>query len=208
MEEDRKPYIVGIAGGSASGKTSFIRDLSRMIPEGSLAVVSQDNYYFEKHLQKKDPRGEINFDLPEAIDDQAFHRDIQSLLNGEPVVRKEYTYNNPGADARLISIHPAPILLVEGLFVFHFREISEMMNLKVYIDALEEIKLQRRILRDREERGYPESDVRYRWENHVMPSYLSFLKPHRDHCDVVITNNTSYSRGLEVMANHLMAVLA
>ena len=203
-----KPYVIGIAGGSASGKTSVINDLKSRCEDGDIAVISQDNYYFERHLQARDARGEVNFDLPGAIDRRALEWDVQTLVDGRKVVRKEYTFNNPDAEPATITVLPAPVIIVEGLFVFHFDEVSRFFDLKIYIDARDEVKLQRRLTRDAIERGYPESDVLYRWENHVMPSYRKYLLPHRDWCDLVIVNNEHFDGGLSVFESHVRSVIS
>lgn len=202
-----KPYIVGIAGGSASGKTSFLNELRAGMPEGSICVISQDNYYLPREMQARDVHGQINFDLPTSIHREDFVNDLKKLVAGEQVCRREYDFNNPRAEPRLVCADPAPIIVMEGLFVFHFTEIWEMLDLKVYIDARHDIKLQRRITRDAVERGYDESVVRYQWLHHVMPAYYKFLRPYRDLVDVIVTNNTHYRNGLRVLNNHLLAVL-
>ncbi len=202
-----KPYVIGIAGGSASGKTSVINDLKNRCEDGDIAIISQDNYYFERHLQTRDDQGEVNFDLPGAIDRRALESDLQNLMEGRKVVRKEYTFNNPDADPATITVHPAPVIIVEGLFVFHFSEVSRFFELKVYIDARDEVKLQRRLRRDSKERGYPESDVLYRWEHHVMPSYRKYLVPYRDFSDFVLVNNDRYTKGLSVLESHIRHIL-
>lgn len=200
-------YLVGIAGGSASGKTSFLKALKTNFHKDEVSVITQDNYYFEKQFQQIDAQGSINFDLPDAIDRGALYEDFKQVVAGTKVSRQEYTFNNASALSAQIEVLPAPIVIVEGLFVFHFSELSQMLDLKVYIDARDEIKLQRRLKRDAIERGYPESDVLYRWEHHVKPCYLNYLKPYRDHCDLIITNNESFDKGLEVLVNHLRAKL-
>lgn len=202
-----KPYVVGVAGGSASGKTSFLRDLVKRLPAGTVALVSQDNYYQPREMQQRDESGEINFDLPTSVDREKIYTDLCRLLNGECIDRAEYTFNNPAATPKSVHIEPAPIIVMEGLFVFYYSEIRKLLDLKVYIDARDEVKLKRRILRDALERGYPESTVRYQWDNHVMPSYRKFLKPYRDTSDVIITNNKKYDRGLEVLISHLQTKL-
>lgn len=198
-----KPYIVGIAGGSASGKTSFLKALRKRMPEGSMSIVSQDNYYKPFESQERDKNGEVNFDLPTAINRENFHRDLQSLIMGTSVSVKEYTFNNAAKEASMIELAPAPIIVMEGLFIFHYDEIRSFLDLKVYIDAKEHIKLQRRIERDSRERGYPEKIVRYQWTEHVMPSYKKFLRPYRDNSDIIVTNNVRFDKGLEVLINHL-----
>ena len=196
-------YVVGIAGGSASGKTSFLRQLKENLPDGTVSIISQDNYYKPKSEQERDENGEVNFDLPTSIDKDAFLADIKSLLDDKPITFQEYTFNNDERAPQTITIEPAPILVVEGLFVFHYPEIRHLIDLRLYLDVREEIKLQRRIKRDRDERGYPEAVVRYQWENHVLPSFKKFLKPYRDDSHLIITNNITYDKGLTVLTDHL-----
>ena len=202
-----KPYIIGIAGGSASGKTSFLRDLKEIFTEDQLAIISQDNYYHPKEMQFIDENGEINFDLPTSIDRDHFHQDLVSLMANKSVEKKEYTFNNQEAEPKLIQLKPAPIIIMEGLFIFHYEEIRNLLDLRVFLDVREDIKLQRRIKRDAIERGYPEETVRYQWDNHVMPSFKAYLRPYRDDANIIITNNYTYDKGLLVLANHLKVIL-
>lgn len=199
----RKPYVIGVAGGSASGKTSFLQRLKESLPTRSVSIISQDNYYRPKSEQSIDKNGEVNFDLPTSINKDAFRDDLLTLINGQPVSFVEYAFNNQGQEPVTVHIEPAPILVVEGLFVFHYPEIRSLLDLRVYLDVREEIKLNRRIKRDRDERGYPESVVRYQWEHHVTPSYKKFLKPYRDDSHLILTNNITFDKGLAVLADHL-----
>ncbi len=197
-------YVVGIAGGSASGKTSFLNQLKKNLPAESVCIISQDNYYKPLSEQQRDENGEVNFDLPTAIDRQAFISDIQRLLKGASIIFNEYTFNNSEQESRKVTLHSAPIVVVEGLFVFHYSEIRELLDLRLYLDVKEELKLARRIKRDRDERGYPESVVRYQWEHHVLPSFKKFLKPYRDDSHIIITNNITFTKGLSVLTDHLL----
>ena len=202
-----KYHIIGVAGGSASGKTSFLRDLEKQLPVGSVSVISQDNYYFPKEMQHVDENGEINFDLPTSIDREQFHKDLVDLSQGKSITKKEYTFNNQSAEPKLITVEPSPIIILEGLFIFYFKEIREMLDLRVFLDVREDIKLSRRIKRDAQERGYPEETVRYQWDNHVMPSFKAYLRPFRDDANIIITNNYTYDKGLKVFADHLNMVI-
>lgn len=202
-----KPYIVGISGGSASGKTSFLKGLNQVLPNHSTCIVSQDNYYLPIQEQSKDLNNQVNYDLPTSIDREAFYMDMMLLSNGELVEREEYTFNNSSKQAKFITMQPAPLLIMEGLFIFHYSEISDALDLKIYIDSEESIKLKRRLKRDKDERGYPEETVMYQWENHVMPAYLAYLKPYKQYADIIVSNNHSYEKGLEVVSDHLISVL-
>ena len=116
---------------------------------------------------------------------------MKSLINGEVVYKREYNFNNPLAVTKILEIHPAPIIIVEGLFILHFTEINERINHKIFIEADENVALERRIQRDGIERGYPEDDVLYKWHNHVMPAYKEYLLPYKDTCDQLIFNNSN-----------------
>jgi uridine kinase len=197
------PYLIGITGGSASGKTTFLRRLLAAFPEDQICLISQDNYYHPREQQHRDEQGVENFDLPASIDSATYAADVLRISQGQEVRRLEYTFNNPDVKPRELVFRPAPIVVVEGIFVFYFKEIANLLNLKVYIDAQEHVKLHRRILRDRDERGYDLADVLYRYTHHVAPTYEKFIKPFKTEADIVIPNNQHFENGLEVLVGFL-----
>ena len=202
-----KPYIVGITGGSASGKTLFLKSLLGAFSQDEICLISQDNYYKPREQQPVDENGISNFDTPQSIDFHQYALDIASLGRGEPVQKEEYTFNNASVQARTLAFNPSPIIVVEGIFVFYFPEISQLLDLKVFIDAQEHIKLKRRIIRDKEERGYDLEDVLYRYEKHVAPTYAKYIKPFKQDADIIIPNNTNFNKSLEVLVAYLKGKL-
>ena len=154
-------------------------------------MLSQDDYYIPAGEMTQEENKLYNFDLPSTIDDAQFVMDIKKLMSGEVVYKKEYNFNNPLAVTKILEINPAPIIIVEGLFILHFQEIGGLLDHSIFIEADEEVALQRRIKRDGMERGYPEEDVLYKWENHVLPSYREYLMPYRNQCHRIITNNSN-----------------
>ena len=203
MSTNNRPFIIGITGGSASGKTLFLTRLMEQFDTDDICLLSQDNYYRPKEHQTKDENGIENFDLPGAIDDVAFAADVEKLRSGEIVTREEYTFNNSDKIPNLLNFYPKKILVVEGIFVFHFPEVAKLLDLKIFIDAQDKIKLKRRIKRDNEERGYDLQDVMYRWKYHVKPTYEEFIRPHKRICDIVIPNNQHFEKGLQVIVSYL-----
>jgi uridine kinase len=195
----QKPYIIGITGGSASGKTLFLKRLLERFSEKEICLISQDNYYKPIHLQTKDENGIENFDIPESIDAERYASDIQALSDGKDVTIEEYTFNKKDVIPKLLTFHSAPIIVVEGIFVFHFLEIAHLIDLRIFIDAKNKIKLNRRINRDNIERGYDLTDVLYRWENHVTPTYIKYIRPYKKNADIIIPNNDNFEKGLEVI---------
>lgn len=200
-------YLVGITGGSASGKTSFIKALRDAFPAQELSLISQDNYYRGAEFHVRDEQGEINFDLPECIDYEAFFEDLEKLRSGQVVRRPEYLFQITGREAGFIEIQPARIIVVEGLFIFYFERIFRLLDLKLFIDAADDVKLERRLLRDTSERGIPREQVIYQWDNHVLPAYEKYLFPFKNAADIVINNNEHFLNSLEVLKNHFRQIL-
>jgi len=193
------PYIIGITGGSGSGKTRFLNSLMHHFTAGEVCLISQDNYYRERDQQPVDEQGVKNFDLPASIDFEAYKNDIMALKEGKEVTRTEYTFNNPSATPREITLTPAPVIVVEGIFVLYYREIADVLDLKVFIDAKDYIKLTRRIIRDDQERGYDLEDVLYRYQHHVMPTYEKYIKPYKQDADLIVPNHNGYQQAAEVL---------
>ncbi len=199
-----KPYIIGIAGGSGSGKTFFLNRFLDHFTTSEVCLVSQDDYYIPvAHNMTPEENKLYNFDLPRTIDAEAFEKDIQQLINGKVIYKKEYTFNNPNATPKMLEIKPAPILIIEGLFIMHFKGIAELMDMKVFVDADEAVALERRLKRDLLERGYSNDDVMYKWIHHVVPAYNEYLLPYKEECHKIIINNTNTTENIEKVTEEI-----
>jgi uridine kinase len=196
---DMKPLVIGICGGSGSGKTSLIRNLRASFAPEEVCIISQDDYYRPLHEQALDERGIHNFDLPQGVDRKALRRDLKKLIAGNAVERMEYTFNNKEAVPNLQVFLPAPVLVVEGLFVFHLKKIRALFDLRIFVYTKDNLTLIRRIRRDRAERNYPVDDVLYRFEHHILPAYERYILPYKDAADLVINNNQQFDQALLVL---------
>ncbi len=201
------PYTIGITGGSGSGKTYFIEALSSHFHPDQLCLISQDHYYKPNDFQQTDKQGVKNYDLPESIDRGQLHTDILKLKRGESVIKTEYAFNKPGVVPGQAEFRPAPILIVEGLFVQYFSEIEKELDLKIFIEAKDYLKLSRRIRRDNEIRGYDLDDVLYRYHHHVMPVYESMIEPLKHRADFIVPNNHDFERALFILVKGLKTLL-
>ncbi|MEM6397511.1 MAG: P-loop NTPase fold protein [Bacteroidota bacterium] len=202
-----KPYFIGITGGSGSGKTSFINQLKEGFTEDQVCVISQDNYYLPRDQQKTDEKGYQNFDRPKSINKKEFVRDLRRLAKGETVEREEYVFNNELAKPKTLTFRPAKVLIIEGLFVLHFKKVRQMLDLKLFLHAKDNLKVIRRIKRDQIERNYPPEDVLHRYEHHVLPAYEKYVAPYREIADLIINNNSDFNEGLRVVRGFLERML-
>lgn len=185
-----RPFVIGIAGGSGSGKTFFLNCFLHHFRNDQISLISQDDYYKPIEVQPLDDNGWVNFDLPQCIEDDKLLNDLSLLMAGQSIQKKEYTFNVDKENAKMLTIKPAPIIIVEGLFVFHFEKLASLFDLKIFMDADEEITLNRRLKRDMKERGYDHDMIMYQWVNHVLPAYNSYLLPYKDSAHKVIMNNS------------------
>jgi uridine kinase len=201
------PYIVGVTGGSASGKTSFLKQIGCLFDKTEVCILSQDNYYRPMEAQPLDEKGNINYDLPECLDLDAFHDDMLLLKEGKDVKRREYRFQHEEQLGDWIHFSAAPIVIIEGLFIFYREDISEHFNLKLFVEAQEHLQLERRLKRDTQERNIPADYVQYQWANHVMPAYRQYLEPYKTKADIIINNNEHFGNSLKVVEDHFRWLL-
>ncbi|PWL32886.1 MAG: uridine kinase [Fluviicola sp. XM-24bin1] len=181
--------IVGICGGSGSGKTTLLKRLCSHFGDLQPSVFSMDNYYLPIEEQKLDENGIHNFDLPTALNREKLVNDLKKLVSGSTIIVKEYHFNSPPDKNVLITIYPSELIIVEGLFLFHFEEVRELLDYSVFIKVDQEVQLDRRLYRDQESRGYSREAILYQWENHVKPCYQNYLLPFEQQADFRFRND-------------------
>lgn len=200
--------IIGICGGSGSGKTTLLKRLANSFEHLKPSVFSMDNYYLPIEMQQLDDNGEINFDLPTALDRQRLTSDLQELAKGNPIEVKEYHFNSPPDKNVLITIESSDLIIVEGLFLFEYNEVHELLDLSIFIDVDQEVQLDRRLYRDQETRGYTREAIVYQWDNHVTPCFNNFLLPYRDTADFKFRNDNRADEDFNLLEQKIKHILA
>jgi uridine kinase len=181
--------IIGICGGSGSGKTTLLKRLATTFSEKNPSVFSMDNYYLPIEKQRLDHNGIVNFDLPTALDENRLTTDLRTLTNGDPIEFKEYHFNAPPDKNVLITLNPSELIIVEGLFLFHYQGVRELLDFSVFVDVDPDVQLDRRLYRDQETRGYSREDIIYQWDNHVLPCYENYLHPYKKDASFIFRND-------------------
>ena len=196
-------YIIGVCGGSGSGKTTFLNSLRQQLADQKICYISLDDYYYPRDKQFTDVKGVKNFDLPSSINVEELVSDLERIQRGEIVTKEKYTFNNKQEAPSQLRYEPAPVIVIEGLFLYHYKHLRPYFNLKLFIDAKTATKLNRRIKRDKTERNYPLEDVMYRYENHVLPAFEKYIKPYKSEADFVINNEDKFDEALKVVISYI-----
>ncbi len=191
--------IIGITGGSGSGKSSLLQGLRSAFGEETVCIVSQDEYYRNRDEQIRDEAGFQNFDVPGALDLEGFVGDLERLRVGQTVERVRYVFNCEVEKPSRIIYKPAPVIMAEGLFLAGLPSVRELLDYSVFVHAREDLKLIRRIKRDQTERNYALEEILYRYEHHVIPCYESYIKTEYERADLVINNNGDIRKSIRLL---------
>lgn len=202
------PLVIGVTGGSGSGKSYLLKKICDGFDEGDISILSMDNYYKPIEEQVQDSNGIENFDLPEAIDREKYFQDLTKLINGESLDLNKYQFNQNDIGPTKILVKSAQIIFVEGIFTFSYDELLPLYDLKIYIDTPMHLMVKRRILRDAKERGYDLEDVLYRFEHHVVPAYEQYILARKNLADLVVPNINSVQSAIGMIQGYLKTILA
>ena len=197
--------IIGIAGGSGSGKTFLTRKILRSF-KTKCVVIHQDSYYKDlSHLGMKE-RISNNFDHPNSIDIKLLIKDVKTLINGESILQPLYDFSNHTRKQKYLTITPKPIIIVEGILIFHFKELANLFLLKIFLDIDPDIRFIRRLKRDVKERKRQVKDICKQYLNFVKPMHELFVEKTKYNSDIVLKNQYDYNLVLDTIKNNLVKV--
>jgi len=190
-------FVIGVGGRSGSGKSTLVRKLQEVYGKEKISLHTMDNYYRPRDEQVQDEASYLNFDLPSSFYREKFHDDLVKLKNGEGLSLPEYAFNQEAVS--FLEIAAAPIILVEGLFVYHYDEIRELMDYQVVMDVLFEECFRRRLKRDQEERNYEVAEIEHRYLRHAEPAYQTYIHPYIAGADLLINNEKNIDDGVAML---------
>lgn len=201
------PHLIGICGGSGSGKTLVSRSVEAALGSQNVLFMEQDSYYRDlAHLSFAE-RHKVNFDHPSAFDNDLLIEHLQTLLSGEAVRMPEYDYSLHTRSARVRDILPRPVILLDGILVFEDHRLRELMDIRVYVDTDADIRLARRIRRDMAERGRTLDAVLEQYENQVRPMHEQFVEPFKRFADIIIPQGGMNTVAVDMLVTKVRALL-
>ena len=196
--------IIGIAGGTGSGKTTVVRKIMEQLPLGEVAVLPQDSYYRDNGHMPLEDRQKINFDHPDAIEFDLLVEHINALKKGDSIEQPVYSYLTCTRQSETIRVEPRDVIIVEGILILSHSGLRDIMNLKVFVDAEPDDRLMRVIQRDIEERGRTVGKVLHRYEQTVKPMHLQFIEPTKRYADLIVPQGGNNRAAIDILTQYIL----
>jgi uridine kinase len=188
---NHQPFVIGVAGGSGSGKSTVTREVLASIGSEMAAVVMQDDYYNEQSHLSAEERSKANYDHPQAFDWPLMMQQVQALCRGEIIEMPVYDFTLHNRSTKTITVKPAPVIVIEGLFALFDAELRKMMSLKVYVDTAADVRFIRRLQRDISERGRSTDSVVKQYLETVRPMHKQFIEPTKRQADLIFPHGAN-----------------
>jgi len=200
--------IIGIAGGSGSGKSTVVNQIIKRLPKDSVAIISQDSYYRDNGFLTPEEKLKINFDHPSAIEFNLLIKHLEILKSGHPIEMPIYDYVSCARSKETIPVFPKPVVIVEGILIMTNNRLRKRMDLKVFVDADPDDRLTRIIRRDTEERGRTFQQVLKHYETFVKPMHLDFIEPTKRYADIIFPHGGHNLLAINTLTSHIKAHLS
>lgn len=193
--------IIGISGGSGSGKTTIVKKISELIAD--FVFIPQDNYYKSASMVSNDNITGFNFDHPDAFDSELLIKHLRLLKEGKAVDMPTYDFVHHQRADKKIKLEPKPIIIVEGIMIFFERELRALMDLKIFVDTPSDIRFTRRLKRDIVERGRTVDSVIKQYLEVVRPGHLEFIEPSKEYADLIVPEGGNNQKALDVLVSYI-----
>ncbi|RZJ56359.1 MAG: uridine kinase [Flavobacterium sp.] len=191
--------IIGIAGGTGSGKTTVVHQIMNELPLTEVGIISQDSYYRENSNLSYEERSRINFDHPRAIDFELLVEHLKDLKAGKTIEQPVYSFVTHNRTDDTINTHPRKVMIVEGILILSNPQLRDMFDIKIFVHADSDERLIRRLKRDIAERGRDMDEVLNRYQNTLKPMHEQFIEPTKAHADIIIPNDKYNTVAIDVV---------
>lgn len=202
-----KPLVVGIAGGTASGKTTVARKIHEALRGSRVAFIDQDAYYRDLSDMDLADRREVNFDHPDAFDTDLLVSQLRALKAGAAVHKPVYNFVTSTREKHTTTVDPGDIVLIEGILVLHMEAVRSELDVRIFVDAEDDVRIIRRLTRDIKERGRDFDHVVQQYFRHVRPMHMGFVEPSKRWADIIVPHGGNNDTAIEMLVGALQARL-
>lgn len=206
-EEKQRPIVIGVTGGSGSGKTTVSRAILDAFPNHSLTMIQQDSYYKNQDHLTMDERKATNYDHPDAFDNDLMIDHLEKLLNWQAIEKPVYDFVNYTRSHETVHVEPKEVVIVEGILVLDDSRLRDLMDIKVYVDTDDDIRIIRRIKRDMEERGRTLDSIIKQYTTVVKPMYHQFIEPTKRSADIIIPEGGENTVAIDLLNTKIRSIL-
>ena len=205
--EKKKPIVIGVTGGSGSGKTSVSRKILENFPDLTICKIDQDYYYKDQSHMPFEERLKTNYDHPFAFDTDLLIEHMNKLINFESIEEPVYDYENHTRSDKTIHQEPKDVILIEGILILEDERLRDLMDIKLFVDTDDDIRIIRRIKRDMEERGRSLDSIIEQYISVVKPMYHQFIEPTKRYADVVIPEGVTNTVAIDLINTKVASIL-
>lgn len=199
--------IIGIAGGTGSGKTTVVQKIAEQFSKDEVAILSHDSYYYDNSHLPLEERRKKNFDHPDAIEFELMIEHVKMLKAGQPIEEPVYSFITCTRQTETKIISPKQVLIIEGILCLTNKALRDLMDIKVYVDCDSDVRLARVIQRDIQERGRNVEQVLSRYHKTVRPSHIQFIEPTKSHADIIVPQGGKNKIAIQILTNHILQTL-
>ena len=199
--------IIGIAGGSGSGKTTVVKRIAKALPPHCVAVVPIDSYYNDTTGMTPEERRNINFDHPDAFDWTLLTEQVNMLRRGEAIEQPTYSYVESNRQKETVHVEPKPVIIIEGIMALHHKKLRDLMDLKIFVDTDSDVRLIRNIRRDVVERGRTVEMVLDHYESAVKPMHEQFIEPTKKFADLIVPWGGDNRTGIHILKTYIQGIV-
>ena len=203
----RKPVVIGVTGGSGSGKTSVTKAINKCFGEHSILILEQDYYYKDQTHLPFEERLKTNYDHPFAFDNDLLIEHMNKLLSYEAIEKPVYNYSEHTRSGETIHVEPKDVIILEGILVLEDERLRDLMDIKVFVDTDADLRIIRRLLRDIKERGRSMDSVIDQYTNVVRPMHNQFIEPTKRYADIIIPEGGSNHVAIDLMVTKIQTIL-
>lgn len=202
------PFIIGVAGGTGSGKTTVSRNIQATVGPQRIAYVEHDSYYKDHSHLSPEERDRCNYDHPDSLDTPLLIRHLHQLCAWQPIDVPIYDFAIHSRTVHTYRVEPAPVILLEGILILNEKALRDLMDMRLYVDTAADIRFIRRLHRDSEERGRTLDSVVNQYLTTVRPMHLEFVEPSKRYADIIIPEGGNNRVAMEMIVSRILAILA
>ncbi len=207
MSLSPQPFIIGVAGGTGSGKTTVSRRIREAVGDDRLTYIEHDNYYRDNSHLSLEVRAHQNYDHPDSLETSLLIEHLNALRRGESVTMPLYDFSTHSRSKETRQIHPAPVILVEGILIFTEKALRDLMDMRIFVDADADVRFIRRLQRDVNERGRSIESVIEQYCSTVRPMHLEFVEPSKRYADVIVPEGGENRVAMEMIVSRIKHIL-